>query len=157
MNPDDGAQRFPVDRELGLHEPEAHPDYAEIVAFFGHIAYVMPDLRGVLGEHLKLAEGEVLPHLMMQDLMDWLLENFRTVGPNGRTFQLFSILDAGYREASEALKDVMILGFLEHTPGFAGRVPDPEMLGHMVRAGLGPVLSAVLVEVEGWRGDSIGT
>ncbi|WP_062201941.1 hypothetical protein [Demequina salsinemoris] len=157
MSEDHGTRRFPVDGELGLHEPEAHPDYAEIVAFFGHIAYVMPDVRGVLGEHLKLAEGEVLPTLMMQDLMSWLLETFRTVGPNGRTLQLFSILDAGYREASDALRDVMIVGFLEVIPGFAGRVPDPEMLGHLVRAGLGPVLSAVLVEVEGWRGDSIGT
>ncbi len=154
---DDGQprQRFPIDGELGLHEPEALPEYAEIVAFFGHIAYVMPPLRDVLGEHLKLAEGEVLPHLMMQDLMEWMLETFRTSGPNGRTHQLLSILDAGYREASDALRDVMIMGFLEHIPGYAGRVPDPEGLGSLVRAGLGPALSAVLVEVERWRGDSI--
>lgn len=157
MDHPDGAKRFPVDGELGQHEPEALPEYAEIVAFFGHIAYVMPPLREVLAEHLRVAEGEMLPILLMEDVTAWLLNTFRTTGPDGRTLQLLSILDAGYHEASDQLRSVILLGFLERIPGFAGQTTDADGAGMLVRSGLGPTLSAVLAEVESWRDDSIGT
>ncbi|WP_084073375.1 hypothetical protein [Demequina sp. NBRC 110052] len=147
----DAHRRFPVDPHLGVHEPEAHPEYADVVAFFGHLAYTVAPLRGVLAAHLEQCEGEMLPTLLMQDITAWLLGELRG-GPSGRTMQVLQLLDEAYVAAPEALRSVMVIGFLEHIPGFAGASDDAEGLGVAVRAGLGPTLTAVLREVEGWRG-----
>jgi hypothetical protein len=138
--------------ELTPHEPEESPDYAELVAFFGHIAYINPGLRSVLADHLREADGEMLPHMLMTDVLEWACQECEQ-GWSGQASVLFGALDHGYKEGSPAMRDLMVIAFLEHLPGFAGTVPDPTGVGPKVRAGLGPMMTAVLAEIESWRTD----
>ncbi|PKQ26467.1 MAG: hypothetical protein CVT64_05165 [Actinobacteria bacterium HGW-Actinobacteria-4] len=138
--------------ELHPHEPEESPDYAELVAFFGHIAYIIPGLRPVLADHLREADGEMLPHLLMTDVLEWVCRESER-GMSAEAPVLFGALDRGYTDGSHAMRDLMVIAFLEHIPGFAGTVPDPTGVGPKVRAAMGPLMSAVLAEIESWRHD----
>jgi hypothetical protein len=138
--------------DLTHHEPEVRPEYAETVAFFGHIAYLVPGLRAVLAAHLRDSDGEMLPHLLMTDVLEWMVSELAQ-GATVHTPMLFAALERGYVDGSPALRDLMAITFLEHIPGFAGVVPDPTNVGGRFRAGLGPTLGAALWQMEAWRAD----
>ena len=134
------------------HEPEARPSYAESFAFFGHLAYRVPELRDTLAQHLVDTEGEMLPHLLMEDVLVWILEQLG--GSAGRPSRLaLDILDDGYRNGSDALRSLVIVSFLEAIPGFDGDPSDPAGRGRVLRGALGPTLAGVLLKIESVRRD----
>jgi len=61
------------------------------------------------------------------------------------------VLEFGYRDGAQELRNVIMVSFLEQLPGFAGRPPGPMGIGAKVRNGLGPTLKAVLFDLEQWR------
>jgi len=148
--PEPARQRFPVDGAVGAYEPETHPDYAEVVAFFGHLAYNVEPLRPVLARHLLDSEGELLPHLLMSDVTDWLLRT-AAHGSTLRSNEALRTLEHGYVAGSEGLRSVMVASFLEQLPGFAGQTADPAGVGASVRSRLGPTMKNVLATIEQWR------
>jgi|GEM_PF-1643498 len=148
--PESERQRFPVDGAVGAHEPEAHADYAEVVAFFGHLAYNVEPLRPVLAQHLRDSEGELLPHLIMSDVTDWLLRT-AVHGATLRSNEALRTLEQGYVAGSEGLRSVMVVSFLEQLPGFAGQTADSAGVGASVRHRLGPTMRNVLATIEQWR------
>lgn len=129
------------------HEPELRPEYAETFALFGHLAYKVKPLRNVLALHLYEVDGEMLPHVLMQDVLDWLLEQVNA-GPSGLVRTVLDILDAAYVDGSEDLQAVMVVSFLEAIPGFAGRADDAVLAGKALRMQLGPTLASVLAHIE---------
>lgn len=131
------------------YEPEARPTYAEVVSFFGHLAYRVPPLRDTLATHLRETEGEMLPHLLMDDVLEWLLDSVAEAPSD--LMEATAILDTGYTLGSEALRSLIVVSFLEALPGFDGAPTDPFGRGQAVRRTLGPVLTEVLAELEKHR------
>jgi hypothetical protein len=147
FQPDD-AQEAP--QGVKHHEPEARPSYAEAFAFFGHLAYRVPELRDTLAAHLRDTEGEMLPHLLMEDVLAWLLEQVATA-PGKPSRMALDILDEGYRTGTEALRALITVSFIEAIPGFDGDPSDPGGRGRALRLALGQTLSLVLVNLEHQR------
>lgn len=131
------------------HEPEARPAYAESVAFFGHLAYRVPPLRAALAKHLIDTHGEMLPHLYMEDVLEWLLD--ATDEATADLVEALAVLDTGYSLGSEAFRALIVVSFLEALPGFDGATTDPSGRGAELRRSLGPVLAGVLDELERHR------
>lgn len=129
------------------HEPELRPEYAETFALFGHLAYKVKPLRDVLATHLREVNGEMLPHVLMHDVLDWTLEQLAT-GPNALTRAVLDALDNAYVDGSEDLQAVIVVSFLEAIPGFAGRPDDATVAGNALRLQLGPTLASVLAHIE---------
>ncbi len=144
-----GDEGSPDTHDVFDHEPEARPTYAETVAFFGHLAYRVPPLRETLARHLIETHGELLPHLLMDDVLAWLLDAVDAAPSD--LMEATHILDTGYTLGSEALRHLMVVSFLEALPGFCGQANDPSGRGKAVRRTLGPVLTDVLVELERYR------
>ena len=144
-----GNEGSPDTSDVFNHEPEARPRYAEIVAFFGHLAYRVPPLRETLAQHLVETQGEMLPHLLMDDVLEWLLDSVAEAPSD--LMEATQILDTGYTLGSEALRHLFVVSLLEALPGFGGASNDPFGRGAAVRRALGPVLTEVLVELERYR------
>lgn len=147
--PEPTAQPDP--RDVFQHEPEARPSYAEAVAFCGHLAYRVAPLREALAHHLVQTQGEMLPHMLMDDVLAWLLSQVGNgITADGRN--ALDVLDEGYRIGSDALRSLMVVSLLEALPGFDGEPNDAGGRGHALRIALGPTLSIVLAELEQHRG-----
>lgn len=129
------------------HEPELRPEYAETFALFGHLAYKVKPLRQVLATHLRSVDGEMLPHVLMHDVLDWTLDQL-AVGPSAQTRAVLDALDNAYVDGSEDLQAVIVVSFLEAIPGFAGKAHDAAVAGNTLRMQLGPTLASVLAHVE---------
>lgn len=138
-----------ADDDVFQHEPEARPSYAEAVAFFGHLAYGVPSLRDALAQHLLETQGEMLPHLFMEDVLEWLLGAVETSHDEAR--RALDILDMGYQHGSEAFRSLVVVSLLEAMPGFDGADTDPTGRGAQLRASLGRHLRDVLAELERHR------
>lgn len=54
---------------------------SDAVAGIGALIYAHKDLLPLLDEHLENNYGQVLPHLLITDVVDWMVEN-RTVKPD---------------------------------------------------------------------------
>jgi len=132
------------------HEPEARPTYAETVAFFGHLAYRVPPLRQILARHLLETQGEMLPHLLMEDVLQWLLDDVGMGRSEDGRLALW-VLDEGYRTGSEPFRHLLVVSFIEAIPGFAGDPFDAGGRGKKLRSALGPTLGGVLTELENYR------
>jgi hypothetical protein len=139
-----------VPQGIESHEPEARPSYAEAFAFFGHLAYRVRPLRETLAAHLLETDGEMLPHLLMQDVLEWLLEQVVTA-PGQQSRTALDILDEAYRTGSDALRLLIVVSFVEAIPGFDGDPSDPGGRGRALRVALGPALSVELANLEQQR------
>jgi hypothetical protein len=92
----------------------------------------------------------MLPHLLMEDVLHWVLAE---VGAGaGPEVQLaLSVLDDGYLKGSEAFRELVVVSFIEAIPGFDGDPLDSGGRGRALRALLGPALGSVLTELERYR------
>jgi hypothetical protein len=149
MDFDPEAMRRQAD-DVGEHEPEARPAYAETVAFFGHLAYKVPALRGTLAKHLLDTEGEMLPHLFMEDVLHWLVAEGRPATDKDVRLVL-RVLDEGYRNGSEPFRSLVVVSFIEAIPGFHRGFADAGGKGEALRKALGPALTAVAKELDRHR------
>lgn len=50
---------------------------AEAVAFIGALCFAHTDLIPVLQGHLDEMSGEILPHLVMSDIIRWMVLNYK--------------------------------------------------------------------------------
>lgn len=89
------------------------------------------DLAPILEESLEDNEGELLPHLVLADVMRWLAEY---LGSEPETCR--SILDWLEREYERGLEDVR--GLI--TVSGVEMIPDPGQPGSALRDWLGPAL-----------------
>jgi hypothetical protein len=111
------------------------------VAFVGCLVYRFPALVGLLQEHLKDQEGEILPHLFMADLERWIeaeLE-WKGGGPTELIKQILDFLEEAVGRDDE-VAEVIHASFLEH-------LPRPGERGAQIREKLGPALTERLRQI----------
>ncbi len=106
---------------------------ADSVALVGALCHKYRDLMPVLSEHLKDNEGEVLPHLVMSDIVRWLVQH-RDNAPFCQ--EVWSWLENAFEQGSDDEKDVIGVSAVE-------MIPDPGEPGSEFRAMLGKDLSAI--------------
>lgn len=110
---------------------------ANTVAAVGALIDAHRDLMPVLEEHLIDNEGEVLPHLVMADVIRWLVKH-----RDSHTDVCRSVLTWLEREFVGGSDDVR--GLI--TVSGVTMIPDPGQPGAQLRDLLGPVLR----EVDPW-------
>lgn len=59
---------------------ERYVPSASTVAFVGALCFNCPQLHPILAEHLRSNHGEVLPHILMWDISDWLIDRVARFG-----------------------------------------------------------------------------
>ena len=91
----------------------------------------------MLAEHLHENEGEVLPHLVMPDVVRWLVEH-RNQQTRCRDILLW--LESAYVAGDDHERGVIVLSGVT-------MIPDPGLPRSELRSWLGPALSAV----DPWR------
>lgn len=111
---------------------------ASSVAFIGALVYRNRELLPVLEEQLADNDDQVLPHLVMADVVRWLVVH-RAAQP-GLVRSVFHWLEDAYLEGNSDVRDVIAVSGVE-------MIPDPGQPGSELRAMLGPQLSAV----DPWR------
>lgn len=111
---------------------------ASTVSAVGALVYANGLLRPVLQEHLDDNDGEVLPHLLMADIIRWLVAQ-RTIDPMG-VRSIIDWLESAYSRGDDEIRDLIAVSGVE-------MIPDPGEPGAELRALLGPHLSAV----DPWR------
>lgn len=110
---------------------------ASIVALVGALCHAHRDLLPVLDEHLQDHDGEVLAHLLLSDVVRWL------VGHRDepvRCQKVWSWLEDAYSHGDDDEKDLVAVSGVE-------MIPDPGQPGSEMRAMLGPALR----KVDPWR------
>lgn len=111
---------------------------AKTVAFIGALIYEHQDLLSVLEEHLEDNDGEVLPHLIMADVVRWLVAHRADQADLSR--RVFAWLESAYERGDEDERDVIAVSGVE-------MLPDPGDEGADLRRLLGPQLRSV----DPWR------
>lgn len=111
---------------------------ASTVALVGALVYRWRELEPVLQEQLSDNDGEVLPHLVMADVIRWLVAHETSRPEVVRS--VLEWLESAYMEGSDDVQDVIAVSGVE-------MIPDPGEPGAGLRALLGPHLSAV----DPWR------
>lgn len=106
---------------------------ASTVALVGALVYAHRLLLPVLAEHLDDNDGEVLPHLLLSDIVRWLVERR---GDSAQIGQIWAWLEAAYIHGDEDERDLIATSAVE-------MIPDPEHPGSEMRSMLGPALRAV--------------
>ncbi|WP_328995307.1 hypothetical protein OG394_12060 [Kribbella sp. NBC_01245] len=107
---------------------------AATVAAIGAVIDAHRELTPILDEHLVDNDGEVLPHLVMADIVRWLVDNRRS-----RPEVCRSVLDWLEREFIRGPDDVR--GLI--TVSGVEMIPDPGQPGAELRELLGPELRRV--------------
>jgi hypothetical protein len=107
---------------------------AESVALVGALAYAHRELIPVLAEHLKDNDGELLPHLVMADVVRWLVEHRDDCADVARA--LFQWLETAYEGGDDEVRNVIAVSGIE-------MLPDPGTPGAELRKMLGSHLSSV--------------
>lgn len=105
---------------------------ASSVAFIGALTYTYRELLGVLEEHLEDNEGEVLPHLVMSDVIRWLVAHRKT--DQALVEEIFSWISRAYTDGDDQIQNVIALSGVE-------MIPDPGQPGSELRNLLSPELS----------------
>lgn len=100
-----------------------------------------PDLVADLAEHLDDNFGELLPHLLLADIMRRTVALHET-GDRDRAQAILDDLERRFAEGDRATQDLISTGFVEILP-YAGE------RGYGVRALLGPELRAEAERVAG--------
>lgn len=111
---------------------------ASSVAFIGALIYHHNELLPVLEEHLADNDEQVLPHLVMADVMRWLVAH-RMDEPRV-TRSVLDWLETAYIEGDDNVRDVIAVSGVE-------MIPDPGQPGAELRKSLGAHLAAV----DPWR------
>ena len=104
---------------------------ATTVAAVGALVYTHRQLLPVLDAHLIDNDGEVLPHLVMADVIRWLVEHRDTDWDTCR-----SVL--GWLETEYSLGPAEVRGLIAVSA--VEMIPDPGMPGAELRDILGPAL-----------------
>jgi hypothetical protein len=107
---------------------------ASTVAAIGALVDAHRELTPVLAEHLEDNDGELLPHLVMADIVRWLVDHRET---DPEVCQ--SILEWLEREYTRGPEDVR--GLI--TASGVEMIPDPGQPGSELRDLLGPELKRV--------------
>lgn len=107
---------------------------AKTVALIGALFYEHEGMLPVLSEHLQENEGEVLPHLVMSDIIRWLVDH-RTDEPDVCRSVLIW-LESAYERGDEDERDLIAVSGVE-------MLPDPGREGSELRMLLGPRLRSV--------------
>ena len=110
---------------------------ASTVALIGGLCHQYRALLPVLAEHLEDNDGEVLPHLVMSDVVRWLVAR-----RNDRTTcqEVWNWLENAYQQGDDDEKDLVAVSAVE-------MIPNPGEPGSEFRGLLGPALR----EVDPWR------
>jgi hypothetical protein len=111
---------------------------ASTVALIGALMYRTRALLPVLEEHLTDNDGQVLPHLVMADVIRWLVA-YRTAQPE-LVRSVLDWLETAYVDGDEDVRDVIAVSGVE-------MIPDPGQHGAELRTMLGTHLKAV----DPWR------
>lgn len=104
---------------------------AETVAAIGALVDEHRELLPILKEHLEDMEGEVLPHLVLADVIRWMVAHERVRPDSCR-----SILDWMERRAHDPAQDVRNLVLVSGVD----LIPNPGQPGSGLRDLLGPTL-----------------
>lgn len=107
---------------------------AETVAAVGALVYANRELLPILDEHLVDCEGEVLPTILLDDIVRWLVAHRAPHEDLCRS--VFSWLETALRDGSEAVRGLI-------TVSGVVMIPDPGRPGAEVRDLLGPGLRQV--------------
>lgn len=107
---------------------------ANTVAAIGALIDAHRELLPVLEEHLIDNEGEVLPHLVMADVIRWLVDH-RQSHP-GICQSVLSWLEREYVDGAEDVRGLI-------TVSGVVMIPDPGQPGAELRDLLGPALRGV--------------
>ncbi|WP_437438218.1 DUF7674 family protein [Arthrobacter woluwensis] len=101
--------------------------------FIGNLVQAFPLLRPILDESLEDNFGEMLPHLVMSDIVRWLANR----SPKDRDVAgaILSWLECAYIEGSDEVQELIVVSGVE-------MIPDPGELGSYLRGLLGPRLRA---------------
>ena len=110
---------------------------AEAVAFMGALAHRFPELMPVLQEHLEDQHGEMLPHILMADVVRWLVARLEERGVDDPILR--GVLQAIEEQfgRGDPVDNVIAVSFVENLP-YAWEA------GHEIRALLGPCLAEQL-------------
>lgn len=116
------------------------------IGFIEKLVGKYPRLKPIFDEHVSDNFGEVLPHLFFGDLTRYIVSRFleveSRVAPESLDAEaelrpLLSDLEAAYASGDEEIQELISVSFLENLPR-----PDEE--ASLLRAWLGPELSAQL-------------
>ena len=107
---------------------------ASSVAAIGALVDAHRELTPVLAEHLEENNGEVLPHLVMADIVRWLVDH-RVTHP-GACRSIVDWLEREYARGPEEVRGLIIVSGVE-------MIPDPGHPGAELRDLLGPELKRV--------------
>ena len=110
---------------------------ASSVALVGALCLQHRELLPVLAEHLHDNDGAVLPHLVMSDVVRWLVEHR---DQRTRCQAILSWLESAYAAGDDDERNVIGLSGVD-------MIPDPGTPGSELRSWLGPVLGAI----DPWR------
>lgn len=104
------------------------------MALIGALAYHHRELLPILQEQLTDDDGQVLPHLVMADVVRWLVAH-RSSRPEG-VRSVLNWLEDAYERGDDDVRDVIAISGVE-------MIPDPGTDGAELRRMLGPHLSSV--------------
>jgi len=92
------------------------------------------ELTPILEESLEDNEGELLPHLVLADVIRWLAEHIESEGNTCRS--ILEWLEREYEQGSEDVQGLITVSGVE-------MIPDPGQPGSSLRGWLGPALQGV--------------
>ncbi len=111
---------------------------AESIAFLGWLTHRNADLMPVLDEHLDDQDGELLPHLMMADVVRWCIARISSHGTKDPHLQkMLRDIEDTYGTGSESIDKLIGASFLEN-------LPQQNEVGADLRNFVGPKLKAQL-------------
>ena len=106
---------------------------ASNVAAIGALIYHHPALSPLLAEHLDDNNGQVLPHLLMGDVMRWLATHWES--DRQQCQSVLAWLDEAYESGNDEVQELIVLSGVEN-------IPDPGQPGSDVRGALSERLRA---------------
>lgn len=90
-----------------------------------------PDLEPLMAEHLEDQEGELLPYLLMADLVRWAQQKVN--GNPERVSALIAWLEIHCEQADEPVRNLIAVGFVENIPATPEGDPLLTLLGPSLR------------------------
>jgi hypothetical protein len=115
----------------------------DTIAVLDRLAERFPAVRSILDQHLADNFGEVLPHVLMGEIAQYIVD--LAVEANESELQgVLDSLEVEFERGSEEVQELLAVSFLENLP----RPPAP---GCELRRQLGPNLSRELARMEAWR------
>jgi hypothetical protein len=104
---------------------------ASRTAFMGALVYQHPVLLPLLEEHLEDNDGEILAHLLMSDVMRWVVAHWESEPRVCKS--VLAWLDAAYASGDDEVQEVIVQSGVEN-------IPDPGQPGAQIRDALSPRL-----------------